>query len=361
MVFEVLGETLLTIIQQSNYEGLSTAYAKTIVKQVLQGLDYMHAHCRIIHTDIKPENIMSVPNDLDVLENAVYAINLFKTVNFDESRMPISLVANLSKRHHSFKPTSKKKHHRRENNVFKQISTLYKLENAFNDKNFIPNEEYHKTWPFCRKPSFKFKIVDIGNACWTDRQFTNDIQTRQYRAPEIILVCGYDTSVDIWSVACLFFELITGDYLFDPRAGSYFTPDEDHLAHIWELLGKVPEFLIKLGKDSRNFFDKNGNLRHIRDLNIWKLSEVLCLKYKFSTLEAENISNFLLNMLDYDQMKRATAEQLLQMKFLADIDDNPDMNIFRDVSDNASVCSHEQKNGLSSSSDIDSTDIYQVG
>lgn len=26
--------------------------------QVLQGLDYLHAKCRIIHTDIKPENIL---------------------------------------------------------------------------------------------------------------------------------------------------------------------------------------------------------------------------------------------------------------------------------------------------------------
>jgi serine/threonine protein kinase len=29
------------------------------------------------------------------------------------------------------------------------------------------------------------KIVDFGNACWTDRQFSENIQTRQYRAPEV--------------------------------------------------------------------------------------------------------------------------------------------------------------------------------
>ena len=31
--------------------------------QVLQGLDYLHAKCRIIHTDIKPENILLCVND----------------------------------------------------------------------------------------------------------------------------------------------------------------------------------------------------------------------------------------------------------------------------------------------------------
>lgn len=29
------------------------------------------------------------------------------------------------------------------------------------------------------------KVVDFGNACWTYKQFTSDIQTRQYRCPEV--------------------------------------------------------------------------------------------------------------------------------------------------------------------------------
>jgi len=29
------------------------------------------------------------------------------------------------------------------------------------------------------------KLVDFGNACWVDRHFTDDIQTRQYRSPEV--------------------------------------------------------------------------------------------------------------------------------------------------------------------------------
>lgn len=29
------------------------------------------------------------------------------------------------------------------------------------------------------------KIVDFGNACWTHTHFNEDIQTRQYRAPEV--------------------------------------------------------------------------------------------------------------------------------------------------------------------------------
>lgn len=57
------------------------------------------------------------------------------------------------------------------------------------------------------------KIVDFGNACWRHRHFTDDIQTRQYRSPEVIVGQGYDTSTDLWSFACMIFELVTGVYI----------------------------------------------------------------------------------------------------------------------------------------------------
>ena len=64
---------------------------------------------------------------------------------------------------------------------------------------------------------FVTKIGDLGNACWIDKHFTDDVTTRQYRAPEVIVGYPYSTEIDIWSLACLVFELITGDYLFDPK------------------------------------------------------------------------------------------------------------------------------------------------
>lgn len=58
MVLEVLGHQLLKWIIKSNYMGLPLACVKTIIRQVLRGLDYLHTKCKIIHTDIKPENIL---------------------------------------------------------------------------------------------------------------------------------------------------------------------------------------------------------------------------------------------------------------------------------------------------------------
>jgi len=63
------------------------------------------------------------------------------------------------------------------------------------------------------------KICDMGNGCWTHHHFTPEIQTRQYRSPEVIIGADYNTSADVWSFACTIFEMVTGDFLFEPRKG----------------------------------------------------------------------------------------------------------------------------------------------
>ena len=58
MVFEILGVNLLEIIKRYNYKGVSIDLCRKIAKQVLIGLDYLHRICKIIHTDMKPENVL---------------------------------------------------------------------------------------------------------------------------------------------------------------------------------------------------------------------------------------------------------------------------------------------------------------
>lgn len=58
MVFEVLGQNLLKLIQATDYKGLPLRLVKTVARQLLEGLDYLHSQCAIIHTDLKPENVL---------------------------------------------------------------------------------------------------------------------------------------------------------------------------------------------------------------------------------------------------------------------------------------------------------------
>lgn len=89
--------------------------------------------------------------------------------------------------------------------------------------------------------------------------FSDDIQTRQYRSIEVLLGSTYSFSADIWSTACLAFELATGDYLFDPHGGEDYSRDEDHLAHILELLGPISPSLVFRGKNAHKYFTTVGN------------------------------------------------------------------------------------------------------
>lgn len=58
MVFEILGVNLLEIMKRYDYKGIPIPLVRRIAKQVLMGLDYLHRICKIIHTDLKPENVI---------------------------------------------------------------------------------------------------------------------------------------------------------------------------------------------------------------------------------------------------------------------------------------------------------------
>ncbi|GLD93932.1 hypothetical protein PINS_up002537 [Pythium insidiosum] len=58
MVFEMLGDNLLTLIKHYNYRGVPMPLVKTLTRDMLEGLAFLHSKCRIIHTDLKPENVL---------------------------------------------------------------------------------------------------------------------------------------------------------------------------------------------------------------------------------------------------------------------------------------------------------------
>ena len=133
------------------------------------------------------------------------------------------------------------------------------------------------------------------------------------------------------------FELATGDFLFEPHSGSGYSRDEDHLAHISELLGTIPRNVAMRGKMSKQFFHRNGKLRNISTLKPWPLYNVLREKYLWGGREAEvgicgwfkknifkeilfqSFSDFLIPMLAFDPSERSTAEQCLKHPFLEEI------------------------------------------
>ncbi|XP_029642356.1 SRSF protein kinase 3 isoform X7 [Octopus sinensis] len=499
MVFEVLGNHLLKLIIRSNYRGIPIENVKNIIRQVLQGLDYLHRKCEIIHTDIKPENILMCVDEAYVRKLAAEALEwqrlgiklpgsavstapkeridavkmtknkkkkLKKKLKRQQELMNLQLqqmeetcaeseigatnepretsnslderpnmvplsqnsidagdddddeddddissatVTSPEEQQKSLpspqpnsqdninsptSPTTSKTSEKTNTNLndYTQESRVTDSTNAdsspscdlpnknINNRNItkqlaqpICNGQYEsQKTKDCNKNSsetenlnlalnekmeqnssegnrvqtmnlgsagserksrdenvsrrkdpvhevcedLKVKIADLGNACWVSHHFTEDIQTRQYRCLEVLLGAGYGPPADIWSTACMAFEMASGDYLFEPHSGEEYSRDEDHLAHIIELLGTIPKHIALSGKYSRDFFNRKGELRHITKLKPWGLNEVLREKYEWNEKDAREFSDFLLPMLVFDPAKRATALESLNHPWL---------------------------------------------
>jgi serine/threonine-protein kinase SRPK3 len=199
MVFEVLGDNLLSLIRHYDHNGIPLAIVKKLSKEILEGLAFLHDTCKVIHTDLKPENVMlkrSLKKRQELaIERAVesYKKDPVAWKNQKASKLAM-LVASGKKLSKNQKKKLRKKmqkqreedkgeegassshqegqEHRRSAELSRQLEGL--------DMNLSDDMPVEK-----QLMEMECKIVDFGNACWVDKHFTEEIQTRQYRSPEV--------------------------------------------------------------------------------------------------------------------------------------------------------------------------------
>ncbi|CAM4585122.1 unnamed protein product [Caretta caretta] len=265
LVFELLGPSLRCLMRSHGAQGLPLPFVKKVLQQVLAGLQFLHTNCRIIHTDIKPENIL-----LQVDEESLQKL-LHDTAAWIQS-----------------------------------------IDLGLKKPGILANQLDHYNIM-----KMGVKIADLGSACWTYKPLSKEIQTQPYRALEVLLGLDYSTPADIWSTACLAFEMATGNLLFEPQAGKYFSRDDDHVARIIELLGRIPPKIAFSWKQSSKFFSGQGALLRISRLFPCSLYNTLMDRYNWTKHEAAPFTSFLLPMLEYIPAKRTTALKCLQHPWLS--------------------------------------------
>ena len=70
---------------------------------------------------------------------------------------------------------------------------------------------------FRLKSESRVKVIDFGSATYIYEKCQDYVQTRPYRAPEVIFGCDYDFSADMWSLGCILYEILTSKVLFSQK------------------------------------------------------------------------------------------------------------------------------------------------
>jgi dual specificity tyrosine-phosphorylation-regulated kinase 1 len=175
------------------------------------------------------------------------------------------------------------------------------------------------------------KVIDFGSSCYLTQRMYTYIQSRFYRAPEVVLDRGYGCAIDMWSLGAILVELHTGEPLFPGRS------EVDLMLHMVEVLDMPPDWYIESSPKHQKFFtfrqfEANGPKYRLRQMRSAQgaafarrpLAIALAAPRRRRANESGHagadyarFSDVVMSMLTYDPAQRVLPAQALQHPFFA--------------------------------------------
>lgn len=149
------------------------------------------------------------------------------------------------------------------------------------------------------------RVIDFGSSCFVGRQRYEYIQSRYYRAPEVILGIKYGPPMDIWSFACIVLEMYLGQPIFPGN------DEHEQLEMFMEILGAPPSYLLLNSSRRTDFFGTDG--RPLRRGGGGRHRAINGLSLRTATkITDPNFLDLIKKCFEWDQTKRISAEEALK-------------------------------------------------
>ncbi|KAJ5109140.1 protein kinase domain protein [Penicillium angulare] len=265
LVQNPMWESFRDLLYRNSTHRFTEDLLKSGLSQIFLALDYLHTECKLVHTDIKSDNILQEIEDKSILASFTQAELKSPSLRKFVNGLPI------------------------------YASRRFDLPKVFG----------------------RVVLSDFGSAVRGDERRNHDAQPNVYRSPEVMLKTDWSYPVDIWNVGAMAWDLFEGKHLFygnDSDGKAYST--RAHLAEVIGFLGPPPLDMLQRGKRSHEFFTNDGKWK--ADIEVQTSASLELSEEFLNGKNKEMFMAFMRGMFQWRPEDRKTAKELLEDPWLND-------------------------------------------